>query len=55
VGEGVGAVGVGDSAAELVDHVDADEDPDLAPGVPPTFGQLGSYGGESTRHENTQL
>lgn len=50
VGERVGAVGVGDPAAELVDDVDADEDADLAPEVAPTLGQLGGDAGESARH-----
>ena len=31
---------VGDPAAQLVDHVDADQDADLAPGIAPALGQL---------------
>jgi hypothetical protein len=46
---------VGEAATELVNRVDADEDRELAPGVPPAFGQLASYGGKGARHENSRL
>ncbi len=50
VGDRLGALGIGDAAAELVDQIDADEDADLAPEVAPTLGQLGGDAGECARH-----
>ena len=46
-----GFAAVGETAAELVDHVDADQDRDLPPQVAPSFGKPSADCGQDTRHE----
>lgn len=46
----LGALAVGDAANKLVGDVNQDQDAELAPGVTPALGQLGSDAGEGTRH-----